>query len=92
MMTEIEVEAFQAAIRARGAATYAGFFLAHLRPDMSVLDCGCGSATITTGLAAELGSGRVVGVDLERDGLATARRYAERIGQDNIAQIGRAHV
>ena len=84
-MTQFDIRAFQSAIKARGADTYAAFFLPHVRPDMVVLDCGCGSATITTGLAAALPAGRVVGIDLGRDGLATARSYAASIGQAHLA-------
>ncbi len=78
------VGTFHAAIAARGADTYAAFLLSHLQPDMVVLDCGCGSASITIGLAEVVSSGRVVGVDLEKDGVATARRYAASIGRSNL--------
>src|SRR5260370_42067942 len=54
----------EAAIKTRGAGVYAGFLLPHVRPDMVVLDCGCGEATITTGLAEAVPAGRVVGGDL----------------------------
>jgi ubiquinone/menaquinone biosynthesis C-methylase UbiE len=72
-------------IRARGADVYAGFFLRHLRPDMLVLDCGCGTATITIGLAEALIAGSVVGVDLAQDSLSAARRNARAMGRDNLA-------
>jgi SAM-dependent methyltransferase len=75
----------EAEIKARGADAYAGFFLPHLRPDMVVLDCGCGNATITIGLAEALSAGRVVGVDLDRDSLTGARRNACAIGWSNLA-------
>jgi ubiquinone/menaquinone biosynthesis C-methylase UbiE len=52
---------------------------------MVVLDCGCGEATIAMGLAESLPAGRVVGVDLETDNLAAARRYAASIGRANLA-------
>ena len=47
--SEIERE-----IEARSANFYASFFLRQLQPDMLVLDCGCGTATITIGLAEAL--------------------------------------
>jgi SAM-dependent methyltransferase len=75
----------EAAIKTRGAHVYAGFLLPHLRPDMVVLDCGCGEATIAMGLAEAVPAGRVVGIDLETDSLAAARRYAASIGRANLA-------
>jgi ubiquinone/menaquinone biosynthesis C-methylase UbiE len=77
----------ETAVNARGADVYAGFLLPHLRPDMAVLDCGCGEATITIGLAEALPAGRVVGVDLKEDSLAAARRNAGFIGRNNVAFI-----
>jgi SAM-dependent methyltransferase len=74
----------EAALEARGAATYAGFLLPHLGPDMTVLDCGCGEATITLGLAALLPAGQVVGVDLDTDNLRVGRCYASLMGRANI--------
>jgi SAM-dependent methyltransferase len=74
----------KAAIEARGADVYAGFLLSHLRPDMVVLDCGCGKATIAIGVCDAVPAGRVVGVDIEEDSLADARRYAASIGRDNL--------
>ena len=80
--TRSEVES---AIKARGADVYAGFLLPYLRPDMSVLDCGCGKATITLGLAEAVPNGRVVGVDLDKDSLLAARYSAVLIGRGNLA-------
>ena len=68
----------ESAIRARGADVYAGFLLPHLRPDMAVLDCGCGRGTITLGLAEAVPDGRVVGVDLDKDSLLAAQLSAAR--------------
>ncbi len=82
--TRSEVES---AIKARGADVYAGFLLPYLRPDMSVLDCGCGKATITLGLAEAVPNGRVVGVDLDKDSLLAARYSAVLIGRGNLACI-----
>jgi SAM-dependent methyltransferase len=59
----------KSAIKARNADVYAGFLLPHLRADMVILDCGCGEATITMGLAEAVPAGWVVGVDLEKDSL-----------------------
>ena len=77
--SEIERE-----IEARSANFYAGFFLRQLNPDMLVLDCGCGTATITIGLAEALPAGTVIGIDLAKDSLAAARRYASVMGKQNL--------
>jgi SAM-dependent methyltransferase len=77
----------EAAIKSRSADIYAGFLLPHLQPDMVVLDCGCGEATIAMGLAEAVPAGRVIGVDLEKDSLATARNYAASIGRGNLAWV-----
>jgi SAM-dependent methyltransferase len=71
-------------IKARGADAYAGFFVRQLRPDMVVLDCGCGTATITIGLAEALPAGTVVGVDLARNSLRAARCNALAMGRENL--------
>jgi SAM-dependent methyltransferase len=77
--SEIERE-----IEARSATVYAGFFLRQLQPDMLVLDCGCGTATITIGLAKALPVGTVIGIDLAKDSLAAARRHASVMGRQNL--------
>jgi SAM-dependent methyltransferase len=82
--TQSDVES---AIRARSADVYAGFLLPYLRPDVAVLDCGCGKATITLGLAEAVPDGRFVGVDLDMDGLLAARCSAALIGRGNLACV-----
>jgi SAM-dependent methyltransferase len=77
----------ETAIKVRGADVYAAFLLPHLRPDMTVLDCGCGEATITLGLAEAVPDGRVVGVDLDKDDLVVARRSAASIKRQSVAFI-----
>jgi ubiquinone/menaquinone biosynthesis C-methylase UbiE len=49
----------------RTAVQQATFFLPHLRPGMSLLDCSCGPGTITIGLAQAVAPGQVVGIDIE---------------------------
>jgi SAM-dependent methyltransferase len=82
--TQSDVES---AIKARSADVYAGFLLPYLRPDVAVLDCGCGKATITLGLAEAVPDGRFVGVDLDKDGLLAARCSAALIGRGNLACV-----
>lgn len=77
--------AVERALESRSAEFYAGFLLPHLRPDMVVLDCGCGEGTIAIGLAEAVPAGRVIGIDLGPDNLAAARRYAASAGRVNLA-------
>jgi SAM-dependent methyltransferase len=75
----------EAALAARNAAVYADFLFPHLRADMIVLDLGCGQATISMGVAEVVPHGRVLGVDIDRAGLAAARGDAATIGGGNLA-------
>ena len=68
----------------RTAANTADFFLPHLRRGMDVLDCGCGSGTITIGLADAVSPGEVVGVDHEPAQLNQARALAAERGVHNV--------
>ena len=62
----------------------AAFLLPHLRPDMRLLDVGCGPGSITRGLAERLPAGQVVGLDLSRETLESARRDAVARGLMNL--------
>ncbi len=68
---------------ARTATKDAAFLLPHLRPGMTLLDCGCGHGTITTGLAEVVAPGRVVGIDLDEERIVAARKYAAERGVNN---------
>jgi ubiquinone/menaquinone biosynthesis C-methylase UbiE len=75
----------EGALKARSADTYADFLLPFLRPNMMVLDCGCGNGTITLGLAQAVPTGWVIGVDLDKGCLATARGHANLLGRENLS-------
>jgi ubiquinone/menaquinone biosynthesis C-methylase UbiE len=85
--TESEIEA---AIELRSADVYASFLIPHLRPGATVLDCGCGTGTITLGLTQAVAQGRVIGVDLDPGGLKGAQRAAASLGQRTASMKPRA--
>lgn len=62
----------------RTAHSHAAFFLQHLKPGMSVLDCGCGPGTITIGLAEAVAPGKVFGTEIEEAHVALAGANAAR--------------
>ena len=62
----------------------AGFILTHLKPGMSILDCGCGPGAITFGLAEAVAPGRVQGVDIEPAMVEQATRLAAEEGVQNV--------
>lgn len=73
---------FEAELMVRNAATYADFLIPHLKPGFHLLDIGCGSGTITVGLAPLVG--QVVGIDLDEEEFAEARRYVRQQGLTNL--------
>jgi len=73
---------FDASLKARNAADYADFLLPHLDDDFRVLDAGCGTGTITLGLAETVG--HVVGVDSSGEEFADAQRYAADHNIENV--------
>jgi ubiquinone/menaquinone biosynthesis C-methylase UbiE len=55
-----------------------------LRPDMTVLDLGCGAGNYTLAIAQRLQeSGRIIAIDLWQEGLASLRQSAQSI--DTVA-------
>ena len=84
-----DVDVIQEQYAGRGAVGVVDFFLRHLKPGMSVLDCGCGPGTITQGIAQIVAPGKVVGCDLEPGMVARAAGLAEGKGLDNLSfQVG----
>ena len=74
---------------ARKSEGIADFFLPHLKPGMTLLDCGCGPGTITQGLAQAAYPGQVIGCDLEFSMVEKATALAKGQGLDNLTfQLG----
>jgi ubiquinone/menaquinone biosynthesis C-methylase UbiE len=65
---------------ARSAANSAAYLLPLLRSGLSLLDVGCGPGSITTDLAEAVAPGRVRGIDVTADPLASARKTAAERG------------
>ena len=74
--------------RWRTAANSAGYLLPSLRPGLDLLDVGCGPGTITVDLAARVGPGRVVGLDVSPDPLTEARAVADRADVEVTFEVG----
>lgn len=68
----------------RTAAREAAFLLPHLRPGMTVLDCGCGPGALTVDLAEAVAPGAVTGIDIEETQFARARQRASECGATNV--------
>jgi SAM-dependent methyltransferase len=73
---------FEEDIAGRSAEVYADFLFPHLTEDASILDVGCGTGTITVGIAPRVE--RILGVDLE-DAFDDARAYA---AEHDIGDVG----
>lgn len=68
----------------RTAQSHAGFFTQHLKPGMTVLDCGCGPGTITIGFAETVAPSEVVGTEIEEAHVTLARENAARQNTSNV--------
>ena len=64
----------------RTLESHGAFFIEHLHDGMRVLDVGCGPGSITVGIAARIGSGRVTGVDLSQAQVQLAEQSATKQG------------
>ncbi len=68
----------------RTAEANASFFLHHLRPGMNLVDCGCGTGSITAGLAKVISPGEVTGIEISASDVDLARERAEKGGHTNL--------
>ena len=71
------------------AETSAAFLLPHLRPGLRLLDFGCGSGSVSIGLAKAIAPGEMHGVDMEESQIELARSMAASQDRDNaIFHVG----
>jgi len=70
--------------RWRTADNSAAYLLPHLRPDMRLLDVGCGPGTISVDLARRLPAGSVLGVDAAASVVEAAAAEARAAGVGNV--------
>lgn len=73
---------FEELLVSRSAGVYADFLEPYLTTGDVLLDVGCGSGSITVGLASKVG--RAIGVDVENAEFSDARSYARASGIDNV--------
>jgi len=71
--------------RRRTAENSAGYLLTHLCPGLSLLDIGCGPATITADLAARVAPGRVCAVDISAKAVDLARAKVHARNPSNVS-------
>jgi SAM-dependent methyltransferase len=73
----------QERLQARRGADVAGFLMRHLKPGMTLLDCGCGPGSVSLDLAEAVAPGTVIGVDVEPRQIDAARRLSTERGVTN---------
>ncbi|TFK54875.1 UbiE family methyltransferase [Heliocybe sulcata] len=76
----------------RTATNSCAYLLPLLKPDMVILDVGCGPGTISVDLARFVPQGRVVGLEATPDPLNQGRAFAQEKGITNVEWVvGDAH-
>jgi len=68
----------------RTAEVNARFFLPYLRPGMHLVDCGCGTGSITVGLAEAVAPGEVTGIEISASDVDLARGRAKEEGHTHL--------
>ena len=71
----------------RTASREAAFLLPYLRPGMQMIDVGCGSGSITVGLADAVAPGNVVGIDFQPTQIEQAQALATMRAVANVANV-----
>jgi SAM-dependent methyltransferase len=80
----VDAPSFDTDLARRTAGQWGSFFLQHLRPNMRVLDCGCGPGPVTLGLAEAVAPGETVGIDTDPRQIAAATALALEGGVSNV--------
>ncbi|KAK2766783.1 hypothetical protein FQN54_006097 [Arachnomyces sp. PD_36] len=62
----------------------AAYLKPHIKPDMKILDVGCGPGSITVDLASRVPNGQVIGIEYVSDPLDQARELATEKGVSNV--------
>lgn len=76
----------------RTLESHGAFFVEHLTDGMQVLDVGCGPGSMTIGIAARVGTGRVTGVDLSASQVQLGKQRAVQQDVSNAQfQTGSAY-
>jgi SAM-dependent methyltransferase len=68
----------------RSFVSHGAFFDQHLRPEMRVLDAGCGPGSITLGIARRVAPAEVIGVDFVESQIDRANKDADERGVQNV--------
>jgi len=72
------------AVFARRTGAAAAFLAPYLRQGMRLIDCGCGSGSITVDLARAVAPGEAIGIDLRENAVRQARVLARERGIANV--------
>lgn len=90
--TTDHAESVRSTHRWRTVANSAAYILPYLRPDMKILDIGCGPGSITVDIAKRIPVGHITGIENESEVLEEGRRLSQRENQSNITfEVGDAH-
>lgn len=69
----------------RSLESHGSFSIPYLQRGLSVLDCGCGPGTMTSGIAAHVEPGKVIGVDVAQSQIDRATAQVTEAGLSNAA-------
>src|SRR5271154_6023036 len=65
----------------------AAYLLPHIKPNMKILDVGCGPGTITADFAALVPEGNVIGLEYAPEVLKQAEEFAKGRGLTNVSFV-----